>query len=60
MIEDSGADINAAKAARIPVIAVDSGYTDIPMANLDPTRIISSFSELTPQLIVSLTKADPA
>jgi phosphoglycolate phosphatase len=28
------------------VIAVDFGYTDVPIASLQPDRIISSFSEL--------------
>ncbi|AQS41289.1 MAG: Phosphoglycolate phosphatase, bacterial [Candidatus Tokpelaia hoelldobleri] len=54
MVGDSAADIHAAKAANIPVIAVDFGYTDIPVRELDPTAIISSYSELTPQMIEGL------
>ena len=46
MVGDSGADIAAAKAAGIPVIAVDFGYTDRPVADLGPDRIISHFDAL--------------
>ena len=31
---------------RVPVIAVDFGYTEVPIETLQPDRIISSFSEL--------------
>lgn len=53
MIGDSAADIKAAKSAGIPVIAVDFGYTDIPVSQLSPNHIISHFDELTPELINS-------
>ncbi len=46
MVGDSGADIASAKAAGIPVIAVDFGYTDRPVADLGPDRIISHFDAL--------------
>jgi phosphoglycolate phosphatase len=46
MVGDSGTDIATARAAGIPVVAVDFGYTDRPVAELDPDRIISHFSEL--------------
>jgi len=46
MIGDSKTDIHTARAARVPVIAVDFGYTDVPISKLHPDRIISSFSEL--------------
>ncbi len=46
MIGDSGTDINAARNAGIPVIAVDFGYTPIPVQELGPDRIISHFNEL--------------
>lgn len=45
MVGDSFNDIQAAKAANIPVIAVDFGYTDVPVDQLEPDRIISHFSE---------------
>ena len=46
MVGDSATDINVAKAAGIPVIAVDFGYTDIPVAQLAPDRVISHYREL--------------
>lgn len=45
MVGDSGTDIATAKAAGIPVIAVDFGYSDPPVRELDPDIIISSYSE---------------
>lgn len=46
MIGDSLTDIKAAKNAGIPVIAVDFGYTPVPVSQLDPDRVISHFDEL--------------
>jgi phosphoglycolate phosphatase len=46
MIGDSRADIEGARAAGIPVIAVDFGYTDVPVAQLRPDRVISHFDQL--------------
>jgi phosphoglycolate phosphatase len=46
MIGDSSTDIATARAAGIPVIAVDFGYSDIPVAELKPDRVVSAFSEL--------------
>jgi len=46
MIGDSRTDIDTARAAGIPVIAVDFGYTDTPIAELGPDRIISHFDDL--------------
>ena len=46
MVGDSKTDILTGRAARVSVIAVDFGYTDVPIASLQPDRIISSFSEL--------------
>ncbi len=46
MIGDSVTDINAARAAGIPVVAVDFGYTPVPVSELGPDRIISHFDEL--------------
>ena len=46
MIGDSRSDVEAARAAGIPVIAVDFGYSDAPVAQLRPDRVISHFSEL--------------
>jgi phosphoglycolate phosphatase len=46
MVGDSDTDIKTARAAGLPVIAVDYGYTDAPVAELGPDRVISHFDEL--------------
>lgn len=46
MVGDSRTDIETARNAGIPVVAVDFGYTDTPVAALGPDRIISRFDEL--------------
>jgi phosphoglycolate phosphatase len=46
MVGDSGTDIATARAARVPVIAVDFGYTDTPVAQLGPDLVISHFDQL--------------
>jgi phosphoglycolate phosphatase len=46
MVGDSATDITTARAAGVPVVAVDFGYTEIPVAELNPDRIISHFDAL--------------
>ncbi len=46
MVGDSITDIATAKAADIKVVAVDFGYTDVPVAQLGPDRVISHFDQL--------------
>jgi len=46
MIGDSVTDIRTARAAGIPVIAVDFGYSERPVYELGPDRIISHFVQL--------------
>ena len=46
MVGNSVTDIKTARAAGLPVIAVDFGYTDVPVAELSPDRVISHFDEL--------------
>jgi phosphoglycolate phosphatase len=46
MVGDSKTDIDTARAADLPVIAVPFGYTDVPVAELAPDSIISHFDEL--------------
>ena len=46
MIGDSITDIRTARAADIPVIAVDFGYSEQPISELNPDRIISHFAQL--------------
>jgi phosphoglycolate phosphatase len=46
MVGDSLTDIATARAAGVPVIAVDFGYTDAPVATFAPDRVISHFDRL--------------
>lgn len=46
MVGDSANDIDAARAAGVPVIAVDFGYTEIPVTQLGADRVISHFADL--------------
>ncbi len=57
MIGDSLTDIRAARAAGIPVIAVDFGYTARPVSELGPDRIISRFAQL-PAAVAELCVAN--
>jgi phosphoglycolate phosphatase len=54
MIGDSLTDIRTARAAGIPVIAVDFGYSEKPVSEFAPDRIISHFSQL-PASIAAIT-----
>ncbi len=56
MIGDSATDIRTARAAGIPVIAVDFGYSERPVAEFGPDRVISHFTQL-PSEITALTRA---
>ena len=53
MIGDSATDIRTARAAGIPVIAVDFGYSEQPIAELNPDQVISHFAQL-PAAIAAL------
>lgn len=55
MIGDSETDICTAKAAGVPVVAVDFGYTETSVAEFQPDRIISHFAQL-PQTIAALAQ----
>jgi phosphoglycolate phosphatase len=46
MVGDSGNDIETARRAGVPVVAVDFGYTEIPVTRLAPDRVISHFDAL--------------
>ena len=46
MVGDSETDILTARAAGIPVIAVDFGYSERPVAEYKPDRLISHFAQL--------------
>jgi phosphoglycolate phosphatase len=47
MVGDSDVDISTARAAGIPCIAVDFGYTPVPVHELGPTSVISHYREFT-------------
>jgi phosphoglycolate phosphatase len=57
MVGDSRTDIDTAKAAGIPVVAVDFGYTDMPVQTFEPSKIISHFDELTIAMATGLIDA---
>jgi phosphoglycolate phosphatase len=46
MVGDSGTDIVTARAAGVPVVAVDFGYSETPIKELHPDRLISHFDDL--------------
>ncbi len=46
MIGDSLTDIRTARAAAVPVIAVDFGYSEEPVSAYAPDRIVGHFSQL--------------
>ncbi len=46
MVGDSRTDVETARAAGTPIVAVDFGYTDVPVAELKPDRVISHFDAL--------------
>src|ERR1700761_557694 len=53
MVGDAGTDIGAARRAAIPVIGCEFGYTEVPIAELKPDRLIGHMREL-PQAVESL------
>lgn len=57
MVGDSQTDILTAKAAGIPVVAVDFGYTDRHVREFEPSEIISHFDELTLDMVDRLIAA---
>jgi phosphoglycolate phosphatase len=46
LVGDSATDLRTARAAGIPLIGVTFGYTDVPMAELGPDRLISEFAAI--------------
>ena len=57
MVGDSKTDILTAQAANIPVVAVDFGYTEVPVSELGPDIVISHYSALDPALARELLRA---
>jgi len=56
MVGDAGPDIGVARRAGIPVIGVEFGYTEIPIADLKPDLLIGHFNDL-PAAVESLMAA---
>jgi phosphoglycolate phosphatase len=46
MVGDSETDIETARAAGVPVVAVTFGYTPVPVAEFGPDRLIDHFDQL--------------
>ena len=55
MVGDSGTDIATARAAGLPVVAVDFGYTETPIRELGADRLIGHFNDLA----VAVMELDP-
>jgi phosphoglycolate phosphatase len=53
MVGDAGPDVGVARRAGIPVIGVTFGYTEVPIAELKPDRLINHMREL-PAAVESL------
>jgi phosphoglycolate phosphatase len=53
MVGDAGPDIGVARRAGVPVIGVEFGYTEVPIADLKPDRLIGHMREL-PAAVESL------
>jgi phosphoglycolate phosphatase len=58
MIGDSLTDVRTARAAKVPVIAVDFGYSEVAPAALNADGLISAFTEL-PAAVAALAPAMP-
>ncbi|WP_438274771.1 HAD family hydrolase [Nitrobacter sp.] len=53
MVGDAGPDIGVARRASIPVIGVEFGYTEVPIAELKPDRLVAHMREL-PAAVLAL------
>ena len=54
MIGDSLNDMLVARNAGVPSIGVPFGYSDVPVAELEPNHVIGHFDELVPELVERL------
>src|ERR1043166_5308833 len=53
MVGDAGTDIGVARRAGVPVIGAPFGYTEVPIADLNPDRLIGHMRDL-PEAVASL------
>jgi phosphoglycolate phosphatase len=58
MVGDSGTDIVTARAAGVPIVAVDFGYSESPIKELGADRLISRFDQLA-AAVLELAPAVP-
>jgi phosphoglycolate phosphatase len=58
MVGDSVTDIATARAAGLPVVAVDFGYSETPVRELGPDRTIGHFDELA-AAVLALVRSVP-
>jgi phosphoglycolate phosphatase len=56
MVGDAGTDIGVARRAGVPVIGVTFGYTDVPIADLKPDRLIDHMRDLASAVEVLITR----
>ncbi len=56
MVGDAGPDVGVARRAGVPVIGVEFGYTDVPIAELKPDRLIGHMRDL-PAAVEALIRA---
>jgi len=59
MVGDAGTDIGVARRAGVPVIGVGFGYTDVPIAELKPDRLIHHMRDL-PAAVEALSVPNPS
>jgi phosphoglycolate phosphatase len=60
MVGDSETDVATARAAGVPVIAVEFGYGSIPVAQMRPDRLIGHFDELAAAVFDLASQTQPA
>jgi phosphoglycolate phosphatase len=56
MVGDAGTDAGAARAAGTPLVLVSFGYTEVPVRDLDPDRLIDHFDDLLPACLELLLR----
>ena len=57
MVGDSRTDVDTARNAGIPVVAVSFGYSDVPVRDLAPSVVIDHLDDLTVELAERLMRA---
>lgn len=57
MVGDSRTDVDTARNAGIPVVAVSFGYSDVPVKDLAPSVVIDHLDDLTVELAERLMRA---